>query len=85
MAVFSAACLIELVRAQADLVFEFELLRLDCHARRRFLWGIFIHGGNSFEGKRTLERMTGQFPKIGAVKGTCFSGRKKTPLVGGGF
>ena len=45
--VLPAACHVEFVRAETDLVFEF--LWVGCHGRGRFLRGICIHGGNSLE------------------------------------
>src|ERR1700722_358221 len=47
VAVLPASFLIEFLCAEADLVFE--LLWVACHGRWRFLGGICIHGGDSFE------------------------------------
>jgi hypothetical protein len=47
VAILPAARFVELVGAEADLVYEFEVLWFARYGRWQFLWGICVHGGDS--------------------------------------
>src|SRR6266478_3524551 len=70
--VHPTACLVEFLRALADLVFEF--LWFVCHGRWRFFRGVCVHGVTPSGRKTTLEHVRRQLPRNGAAtKESCLA------------